>query len=204
MNDYHDYVIKDGKLVGEFDKMYADCDDPWFQSKEPLSSYSKWDTIYTIRNFGFKNVLELGCGLGYFTKMMQDFLPDTTITGMDISQNAIKRARKLFPNSSFFVGNVSELGSSIDVSRYDCILFSEIMWYILECLENVICTLKKQYKGGIIVNQYFYYRDQIYGQEFFTNERQMTAFLQLKPIVQNTYRVDLTEDGYETHTVIQL
>lgn len=34
MKDYHDYVIKDGKLIGEFDKMYADCDDPWHQSRE--------------------------------------------------------------------------------------------------------------------------------------------------------------------------
>ncbi len=26
---YQDYVIKDGELVGEFEKMYQDFDDPW-------------------------------------------------------------------------------------------------------------------------------------------------------------------------------
>ena len=29
---YQDYVIKQGKLVGEFDDMYKDFDDPWHQS----------------------------------------------------------------------------------------------------------------------------------------------------------------------------
>ena len=29
---YQDYVIKDGKLVGEFESMYQDFDNPWDQS----------------------------------------------------------------------------------------------------------------------------------------------------------------------------
>ena len=29
---YQDYVIKDGKFVGEFEQMYKDFDDPWEQS----------------------------------------------------------------------------------------------------------------------------------------------------------------------------
>jgi len=29
---YQDYVIRDGKLVGEFEQMYRDYDDPWEQS----------------------------------------------------------------------------------------------------------------------------------------------------------------------------
>lgn len=31
---YQDYVIKDGKFVGEFEKMYQDCDNPWHQLKK--------------------------------------------------------------------------------------------------------------------------------------------------------------------------
>lgn len=29
---YQDYVIRDGRLVGEFEEMYRDFDDPWGQS----------------------------------------------------------------------------------------------------------------------------------------------------------------------------
>ena len=31
---YQDLVIKDGKFVGEFEKMYQEFDDPWNQTKE--------------------------------------------------------------------------------------------------------------------------------------------------------------------------
>ncbi len=51
MNDYHKYVINDGKFVGDFENMYKDCDDPWNQSVEVKSSYSRWDTVRTIQNF---------------------------------------------------------------------------------------------------------------------------------------------------------
>jgi hypothetical protein len=30
---YQDYVIKDGKLVDEFEQMYQDFEDPWEQSE---------------------------------------------------------------------------------------------------------------------------------------------------------------------------
>ena len=29
---YQDYVIKDGRLIGEFEGMYQDFDDPWEQT----------------------------------------------------------------------------------------------------------------------------------------------------------------------------
>ena len=31
---YQDLVIKDGKLIGEFEKMYQLFEDPWNQTKE--------------------------------------------------------------------------------------------------------------------------------------------------------------------------
>ena len=31
---YQDLVIKDGKFVGEFEKMYQEFDDPWYQTRE--------------------------------------------------------------------------------------------------------------------------------------------------------------------------
>ena len=29
---YQDYVIQDGRLIGEFEQMYQDFDDPWHQT----------------------------------------------------------------------------------------------------------------------------------------------------------------------------
>jgi len=34
-DDYHDYVIKNGKLIGEFDQMYLKSKNiPWHQDKQ--------------------------------------------------------------------------------------------------------------------------------------------------------------------------
>jgi hypothetical protein len=34
-NDYHDFVIKDGRLVGEFEQMYVKSSDiPWHQDEQ--------------------------------------------------------------------------------------------------------------------------------------------------------------------------
>lgn len=38
---YQDYVIKDGRLVGEFEEMYRDHADPWLQSTREAFSTEK-------------------------------------------------------------------------------------------------------------------------------------------------------------------
>ena len=51
---YQDYVIKDGKLVGEFEQMYKDFDDPWEQSirESYASEKAVWMALETIQCLG--------------------------------------------------------------------------------------------------------------------------------------------------------
>ena len=35
---YQDYVIKDGQLVGDFENMYKEVDDPWEQTVKGFAS----------------------------------------------------------------------------------------------------------------------------------------------------------------------
>ena len=69
---YQDYVIKDGKLVGEFEEMYQDFDDPWDQSFREDSVFSKSVAENILRRGDFKRPYEIGCGLGYFVGKMRD------------------------------------------------------------------------------------------------------------------------------------
>lgn len=62
---YHDYVIKDGKFIGDFEGMYENCNDPWNQSTQP-GKYSRISGIYHLLNFNIKSVVECGYGLGYY------------------------------------------------------------------------------------------------------------------------------------------
>ena len=101
---YQDYVIKGGEFVGRFEEMYRDYDNPWHQIEEASISYSKHDTINTIRRFGLNRVVEVGCGFGFFTKKLSDNCKNTIFSGLDISETAIKKAQKAFPLLDFKVG----------------------------------------------------------------------------------------------------
>ena len=38
---YQDYVIKDGNFVGDFEGLYKDFEDPWYQSKDEMLEDSR-------------------------------------------------------------------------------------------------------------------------------------------------------------------
>lgn len=202
--DYHDYVIKEGKFIGRFEEMYENCPDPWLQSEEIHRSYSRWDTVRTINRCSVERVLEIGCGLGFFTQLLTEMLPQVNVTGMDISETAILRARKLHPEASFLVGGVETLVKTETIHSYDCLIFSEIMWYILNDMKEILQILRNKWCGLIIVNQVFYFGTQKYGREYFTNQEEMVAFFNLKPIVKNIYQIDSNEISYETHTAFKI
>lgn len=164
--EYHDYVIKNGQFIGRFDEMYAACNDPWMQSSQP-NKYSRLAGIIHLKNFRFNSILECGCGLGYYADWIYR---ETTIIpkSIDISNVAIGKAKNNFPHLDFEVADIST-----DLKKYvdtDCVLFAEIIWYILPDLKKIIEVLQTYFKGKyLIVNQVFYKGTQKYGTEYFTS-----------------------------------
>ncbi len=166
METYHDYVIKDGKFIGKFDEMYEKFNDPWTQMNQP-NKYSRMAGILHMKNFEVKSILECGCGLGYYADWINK---ETKIIpkSIDISSVAIEKAKKLFPNLDFEVANIST--NLKNYKNYDCILFAELIWYILPDLKNIFKILESDFKGKyLVVNQVFYKGTQKYGTEYFTN-----------------------------------
>lgn len=187
MNDYRDYVIKDGAFVGRFEDMYRECDDPWEQTKDVANNYSKMATIASVHRLGYRKVLEIGCGLGYFTHFLNIMIPECRFIGMDISETAIRRAKKTFPETDYVVGDISDPGCLTDLMRggYDALLFTEIMWYILEDLQSIIAGIKRDFYGRhIMINQTFYPEgQQSYGREYFTTPEEMVDYFDM-PMVE--------------------
>ena len=201
---YQDYVIKDGKFVGEFEKMYQECDNPWHQMEEANISYSRADTVNSIHRFKLRNILEAGCGLGYFTAYLAKHCHNACITGMDISDTAIKKAKSNFPQLPFFQGNLSDLDGKM-LESYDGIIFSEIMWYILDNLDSILKKLKDVLGGGtFIVNQTFYKGGQQYGREFFTNQDEMIRYIGWDVLAKTSAEITDVPSSYETHTVFKI
>lgn len=200
MKSYHDYVIKDGVFVGQFDAMYAEFTDPWMQSQQP-NKYARMAGIMHLKNFGIKSVLECGCGLGYYAHWIQQ---ETGITpkSIDISPVAIEKARTLFPQLDFEVANVAT-----DLSKYqsiDAVLLSEIIWYILPDLNTILETLKRDFAGKyLLVNQVFYKGTQRYGTEYFTNLNEFIAYIPFKLLAQ-CEATTVNDSTIETATLFQI
>lgn len=154
MERYQDFVIKDGKFIGEFEKMYQKFDDPWNQKEVMKDSYSRLNTVLTLQKIHARHVLEAGCGLGVFTDYLSKTMPDLSVTEMDISKTAVERASASYPGLLFIVGDLKDIDRILCQSeyRYDVIIFSEIMWYILKDLKDIVRKLTEIFQGYLIIN----------------------------------------------------
>jgi SAM-dependent methyltransferase len=65
-----------------------------------------------------QSVLDIGCGVGAITNAWKHFLPEATVTGIDISEAAITYARQRYPACKFLSVGVSgdtDLGIRFDL-----------------------------------------------------------------------------------------
>jgi SAM-dependent methyltransferase len=204
MDRYQDYVIKEGKFIGEFESMYQKFDNPWHQIEAVDDSYSRLSSILTLNSYGVKSVLEVGCGLGKFTNYIHEKLPNIKIVGMDISETAVKKAKVNYPDIEFITDDLASFSANAQMGGYDAILLSEIMWYILNDLDIIIQNLSLNYTGNIvIINQTFYREGQQYGREYFTNLDEMVNYLPWK-LLRKISIDRLDDNGIESHSVFRI
>ncbi|MCF8131389.1 MAG: class I SAM-dependent methyltransferase [Deltaproteobacteria bacterium] len=164
---YQDYVIRDGKLVGEFEEMYQDFDDPWQQTTREKYAYEKVVAVEIIRLQGYKRVIEIGCGLGDFMARIASVASVTL--GIDISETAIIKARQRHPDLEFMVGDVLDYHIHRQF-KPDAIVLAETTWYILDKLDSFKSFLHRDMRGVGLIHLLMTYRgdEQKYGREFFT------------------------------------
>jgi SAM-dependent methyltransferase len=169
---YQDYVIRDGELVGEFEEMYRDFDDPWEQSGHEPGALDKTIGLALLQKYGHQRALEYGCGFGHFTAQLQHRLG---AAGIDISQTAIDKARVRSPNSTFYVGDIND-ETPFEEFEPDALIFAEISWYVLAGL-NDFKKLMMRHCGGVlhILTVYPEWQQQ-YGKDYFTNLEEIQAY----------------------------
>ncbi|HEU0162946.1 MAG TPA: methyltransferase domain-containing protein [Rhizomicrobium sp.] len=176
---YQDYVIADGKLVGDFETMYRDFDDPWEQTTREEFASEKAVALNLLARLkarnGCRRVLELGCGFGDFAAKATALGYDSF--GLDISETAIAKAKARHPQTTFMTGTLSDHGLIRDV-RPDVIVMAEITWYVLEQLPDFIAFLKRDLPQTYLVHLLMTYAPgvQKYGADVFTNLDEIKAY----------------------------
>lgn len=172
---YQDYVIKDGKLVGEFEEMYQDFEDPWEQTTREKWASEKAVAINLIQKFNCQRVIELGCGLGHYTNKISKLSID--VLGVDISKTAIDKAKSNYPNCNFIVGDILDYDIYKNYNP-DVIVMAEITWYVLDKLDEFISFLKKEMPNVFLIHLLttYPYGVQQYGKNKFTNLQQIMSY----------------------------
>ena len=183
---YQDYVIKDGKFVGEFEEMYKKFSDPWNLLKiNKLDHALNYKMIYNYCNQLKQKkkliTLEIGCG---FPQISNQLLEDGfKAYGTDISETVIKKSKKRYPKlkNKLFVSNFLNYPLYKKINP-DIIILSEITWYILPELKKFIKWYKGLRKEVYLIHSLYVYgkNKQKYGKEYFCDLDGIKSFFKLK------------------------
>lgn len=180
---YQDYVIKQGKLIGEFEQMYQDYDAPWEQTTREEFSSDKVVALNWCKKLSFKvadklRVVELGCGLGWFTNKLHQAGFD--VLGVDISETAIKKAKVLYSHCQFKTGDLLDF-HIYENFQPNVFIMAEITWYVLEKLDVFLDYLRTHFKDAYLIHLLTAYPDgvQQYGKEYFTNLKEIMDYFKL-------------------------
>jgi len=151
-SDYHDYVIKDGRLVGEFDQMYKNATDvPWHQDsqKDWLDVKIACDLLKGYAPFDY--ICDFGCGLGYYVDIIRRNVKSDNCktTGYDVSPTCCKKAKVLFPDIEFKTIDLTMTptcndgvgrGNQLQASRR-LFLIRGTLWYVSKNMPNVVANI---------------------------------------------------------------
>jgi len=104
----------------------------------------KWPIIKRVMPYKGK-VLDFGCGTGRYIEELLKLNP-YKIVGIDISDSAIKIAKKRFPNPEFYaVGGDEKL--PLKSANVDFVLAADVIEHIFD-VTNFICEMKRVMKKG--------------------------------------------------------
>jgi len=138
--DYHDYVFKDGKFVGDFDNMYRHAKGiPWDQDTRCDHWYAQVGMFMLKAHAPYDSILEIGCGLGYIAAKLKALVghANPCIDAFDVSPEAIRRARRLHPGIGFYVDNVADVPFR-PRRQYGLVVIRDVFWYIFPQIRTVI------------------------------------------------------------------
>lgn len=147
--DYHDYVFRDGKLVGEFEAMYQhSATVPWQQDFHNAQWYGRVGHLLLQARATYQSILEVGCGVGSYLNGLRDLAaPDAVLEGFDVSQTAIDRARSQYDGLTFYVDDIQRADFR-PRRTYDLVVVKEVLWYVLAHLDTVLANLRQCVRRG--------------------------------------------------------
>jgi 2-polyprenyl-3-methyl-5-hydroxy-6-metoxy-1,4-benzoquinol methylase len=122
----------------------------WEDSKVPgAHKYLVPPTVRILREMGSRVVLDLGCGNGSFTALLQhrNFL----VVGCDASESGIALARQAHPTVDFFVHDISNPLPASFEGAYDAVVSLEVVEHLMQPRNLVRRAYSALRRGGVLI-----------------------------------------------------
>ena len=88
------------------------------------------------------------------------------MTGIDISEEAISRAKKRFSQFDFIVADITQPHFDTGLTETQCVILNQLLWYILDDLVTVINnSVSMLEKDGLLIISNAFAREQRYGNQ---------------------------------------
>ncbi|WP_062430571.1 class I SAM-dependent methyltransferase [Herbidospora daliensis] len=110
--------------------------DPWLHATSPYERRKYEETLKALPDRDYRRIIDVGCSEGVFTGMLAAARPDAEITGVDISETALTRARRNAPSVRFLQADLFSL-----TGHYDLVVCSETLYYLGGRLEDASARL---------------------------------------------------------------
>jgi ubiquinone/menaquinone biosynthesis C-methylase UbiE len=135
-----------------------------------------------IRQLDHKTILEVGCGNGWFSKMLVK--KNNTVIGLDVGKQELEQAARCFPNENLHFVCCTDLNLLPDFA-FDCIVFNASIQYFDTSESWWDMIFKKVKKGGEIhlIDSPFYDKKEVLA----AKERSKIYFKQLNEDQAHTY-----------------
>ena len=212
VNEHVFKVVDNGdniEFIGDFEGLYKSEDDPWEQSVRFCSQQNQLTDILNIAYTEKFSYLEIGCGLGYRMDGVFNKTKARPVMGMDISEVALDKALKIFPDYTYWHGDIRKDVLNLD---FDCICLMGTLWYVMYDLELVLDNVYTMLKpGGRFIISQVWIEEQKYGTDVFTGFGGFLEYLLDLCVGNDYYKVEKavfessgSEEGYyDTNVVLR-
>jgi len=138
----------------ELEDWYSDTD-PWGYYENPHDEMRKARILSVVPQLEYENVLDIGCGNGFLT----NDLPGKHITGLEISENAVRWANEHSSSKvRYLSGSLFDL-PDLDLPSMDLVVITGVLYpqYIGKSHRLVYVLVDRMLKpGGILLCSHIY------------------------------------------------
>lgn len=110
-----------------FRELYRTAEDPWDFVRSDYEAQKYRTTLAALTRPRYGNVLELGCSIGVFTRMLAERCD--SLLAVDVSDDALRRAALRCAGAPQVRFETCDLSDAFPSGRFDLVTFCELGFY---------------------------------------------------------------------------